>query len=175
MGIDLEAAPLRDRHSEGMLTPCKTLAKLQHTRYPEKGTVRYSPSRLARRGYGSWFGRAKGERFTSEAAAGGRGEMEQRLIRRSLEDDVFRQRLLADPRAAVEQELGTELPPEFRIQAMEETADTIYLVLPRRSADAQESGELSDRARGGVPTARRARSRRIGRRVLCAAREMSDE
>lgn len=33
---------------------------------------------------------------------------------------------------------------------------------------------LYDRARGEVPTARRTRSRRIGRRVLCAAWEMSD-
>ena len=33
---------------------------------------------------------------------------------------------------------------------------------------------LYGRARDGVPTARRARSRRIGRRVRCAAWEMSD-
>jgi hypothetical protein len=35
-------------------------------------------------------------------------------------------------------------------------------------------GWLYDRVRGGVPTARRARSRRIGRRLPCAAWEISD-
>jgi hypothetical protein len=46
----------------------------------------------------------------SEATGGGsRREIEQRLIQRNLEDDSFRQALLADPRAAIEQEVGTEL------------------------------------------------------------------
>lgn len=81
----------------------------------------------------------------SEATGGGRVEMERRLIERSLADDAFRQRLLADPKAAVEQELGTRLPEEVRVMAVEETTDTIYLVLPFVSTDAQEVGELSDR------------------------------
>ena len=68
----------------------------------------------------------------SEATS--RAEMEQRLIQRSLEDDVFRQQLLADPRAIIERELGTQLPEEVRVVAVEETADTIYLVLPSASA-----------------------------------------
>jgi hypothetical protein len=79
----------------------------------------------------------------SEASS--RAEMERRLVQRSLEDESFRQRLLEDPKAAVEEELGTRLPEDVRVVAMEETADTVYLVLPLRSTDAQEAGELSDR------------------------------
>ena len=45
----------------------------------------------------------------ASAGGGGRAERERTLIQRSLEDEEFRQRLLADPRAAVEQELGTRL------------------------------------------------------------------
>ena len=63
----------------------------------------------------------------TEAAGGGRAEMERRLIEKSLKDDAFRQRLLADPKAAVE-----------------ETAETIYLVLPSASP-VSEGGKLSDR------------------------------
>ena len=48
--------------------------------------------------------------------------MECRLIERSLEDESLRQRLLADPRAAVEQELGVRLPEEVRVVAVEEAA-----------------------------------------------------
>ena len=74
----------------------------------------------------------------------GRAEMERRLIERSLQDESFRQRLLEDPKAAVEDELGTQLPEDVRVQAVEETADTIYLVLPSASP-LGEGGELSDR------------------------------
>jgi len=79
----------------------------------------------------------------SEAA--GRAEMERRLIEKGLEDEAFRQRLLSDPKGAVEEELGTRLPGEVRVVAVEETADTIYLVLPLRPTEEQEAGELSDR------------------------------
>ena len=74
----------------------------------------------------------------------GRAEMERRLVERSLQDESFRQRLLEDPKAAVEDELGTQLPEDVRVQAVEETADTIYLVLPSASP-LGEGGELSDR------------------------------
>ena len=76
--------------------------------------------------------------------ASGRAEMERRLVERSLRDDAFRQQLLAAPKAAVEEELGTRLPEEVRVVAVEETADTIYLVLPS-SSPFGEGGELSDR------------------------------
>jgi hypothetical protein len=81
---------------------------------------------------------------TGGGAGGGRAEMEGRLIQRSLEDEDFRRRLLEDPKAVVEEELGTRLPEEVRVVAVEETADTVYLVLPNASP-ADEGGELSDR------------------------------
>ena len=77
--------------------------------------------------------------------ASGREQMERRLVQRSLEDDAFRQRLLEDPKAAVEQELGTRLPEEVRVVTVEESADTIYLVLPGTPMAGAEGGELSDR------------------------------
>ena len=74
----------------------------------------------------------------------GRAEMERRLIEKSVEDDAFRQRLLADPKGAVEQELGTRLPEEVRVVTVEESAETIYLVLPSTPMAGGEGGELSD-------------------------------
>jgi hypothetical protein len=67
----------------------------------------------------------------------GREQMERRLVQRSLREDAFRQRLLEDPKAAVEKEV--------RVVALEESADTIYLVLPSASPASDEGGELSDR------------------------------
>jgi hypothetical protein len=80
----------------------------------------------------------------TEASGSGRQEMERRLIERSLQDEDFRRQLLEDPRAAVEVELGARLPEGVRVEAVEETADTIYLVLPDTSGGTQAGGELSD-------------------------------
>ena len=89
-------------------------------------------------------GGTKGERSMAEASGGdGRTEVTRRLIERSLENEEFRQGLLEDPRSAVEQELGTRLPEGVEVRVVEETADTIYLVLPSASP-ISESGELSD-------------------------------
>ena len=75
--------------------------------------------------------------------ASGREQMERRLVERSLQDDTFRRRLLEEPKRTVEEELGTRLPEGVRVVAVEETAETIYLVLPSTSPHA-EAGELSD-------------------------------
>src|SRR5215217_3308085 len=80
----------------------------------------------------------------TEAAGSARAEMERSIVQRSIEDEAFRQQLLADPKAAVEQELGTRLPEEVRMVTVEETADTIYLVLPSTPIAGTESGTLSD-------------------------------
>jgi hypothetical protein len=70
--------------------------------------------------------------------------MERTLVQRSMEDDSFRQRLLDDPKGAVEQELATQLPEGVEVSVVEESARTIYLVLPSTSPIV-EGEELSDR------------------------------
>jgi hypothetical protein len=84
--------------------------------------------------------------MTEASGGSGRAEMERRLIERSLKDESFRQKLLADPRAALEQELGRGLPEGVKVRVVEETPDTIYLVLPRTSALGEGGGDLSDEA-----------------------------
>jgi hypothetical protein len=71
--------------------------------------------------------------------------MERRLVEKSLEDDAFRQRLVEDPKGAVEQELGTRLPEEVRVVVVEETADPIYLVLSGTPVAGRGGEGLSDR------------------------------
>ena len=67
----------------------------------------------------------------------------QELIQRSVEDEELRRRLLSDPKGTVEQELGAKLPERIEIRAVEETPETIYLVLPPSSFE--PGGELSER------------------------------
>jgi hypothetical protein len=93
--------------------------------------------------FGGW-GHSEGRGIMTEASGGGsRAEMERRLIDRSLQDEEFRQRLLAEPRAAIEQEFESRLPESVEVRVVEETKDTIYLVLPSASPVGQ-GDELSD-------------------------------
>ena len=86
----------------------------------------------------------------SQAAGGGsRAEMERTLVQRSLEDENFRQRLLDDPKGTAEQEMGSQLPESIEVRVVEESADTIYLVLPFASTVGQ-GRELSDEELGEV-------------------------
>jgi hypothetical protein len=78
----------------------------------------------------------------ASGGAGSRAEWERRLVQKSLEDEEFRQRLLDDPKGTLEQ-LGSALPEGLEVRAVEETQDTIYLVLPSASA-VGEGGEISD-------------------------------
>ena len=102
--------------------------------------------------------RGKGT-ISGAKTGGGRSEAESRIIQRSIEDDAFRQQLLADPKGAVEQEIGTRLPEEVRVVTVEETSDTIYLVLPAPLAG-REGEAFRSRARVGGWW------RRLGSRVL---------
>lgn len=58
------------------------------------------------------------------------GERRRRLVEKAVEDEAFRARLLADPKAAIEEELGLTLPPSLAVEVHEEGVDTAHLVLP---------------------------------------------
>ena len=57
-------------------------------------------------------------------------EMRERLLAKATGDETFRARLLADPKAAVQDELGLAIPAGFTIKVHEEAVDTSHLVLP---------------------------------------------
>jgi hypothetical protein len=69
-------------------------------------------------------------------------ETHRKIIRRSMEDEFFRQELLRNPKSTLERELGAPLPEGVDVRAVEDTADTVHLVLPSKSLS--ERGELSD-------------------------------
>ena len=83
--------------------------------------------------------------MTEAAGGGGRAEVERSIVQRSIGDESFRQRLLDDPKGTVEEELGTQLPDNVEVRVVEESAETIYLVLPSASPLVGQGGELSDR------------------------------
>ena len=68
------------------------------------------------------------------------GEMRDSLIERATTDTEFRSLLLADPKAAVKEELGFDVPPSFAIEVHEQKRDAVHLVIP--PADALDDAEL---------------------------------
>jgi len=82
-----------------------------------------------------------------EGAAATRRDLEAKLVARAWADEGFRERLKADPRAAVAEETGIELPGAIQIDVLEETAEKAYLVIPVNRVGISE--EQLDAASGG--------------------------
>ncbi len=59
-----------------------------------------------------------------------RRNLESRVVRRAWADEGYRARLLADPKAALEEELGVQLPAPLQVQVVAERSDLLCIVLP---------------------------------------------
>ena len=75
-------------------------------------------------------------------------EVRAHIAMKATEDDEFRARLLADPRATMEAETGLRLPADYRLQVHEESATDAHLVIPPKP---ELSREQLDRIAGGYP------------------------
>jgi hypothetical protein len=58
--------------------------------------------------------------------------MQEHVIARAMKDPAFRQALLGNPRAVLEQEYGFYLPEHVSIRVLEESPNTFTLVVPAR-------------------------------------------
>ena len=58
-------------------------------------------------------------------------EMRDHLLGKAAEDAEFRARLVADPKAALTDEFGVELPDNFAISVHEDSSTHVNLVLPQ--------------------------------------------
>ncbi len=67
----------------------------------------------------------------------------QRLLARARRDAAFRARLLADPKAAMEQELGRAPADGYEIHVHEETDAATHVVLPPKSRFSEEEREAA--------------------------------
>jgi hypothetical protein len=72
-----------------------------------------------------------------------RGEIQDLLFKFSKNTPSYRAALLKNPKSVVEGQLGNKLPDSIHVKAVEETADTMYVVVPYV---AQAGAELSDSA-----------------------------
>ena len=73
-----------------------------------------------------------------------RQEFDAFLVAKANADEAFREELLRDPTGVFVRELHMNLPSGVQVKVLEETASTIYVVLPRRATEAEISVELAE-------------------------------
>ncbi|MDJ0713528.1 MAG: NHLP leader peptide family RiPP precursor [Prochloraceae cyanobacterium] len=73
-----------------------------------------------------------------------RQDWEALLIAKAWSDEAFKEKLLKNPKAVLEEEMGGQLPEEIKnVRIIEETEDTIYISLPKKP-EQSSSEELSE-------------------------------
>ena len=77
-------------------------------------------------------------------------DVKAHIAMKATEDDDFRARLVADPRATVEAETGLRFPDDYRLHVHEESATDAHMVLPPKPELSQEQ---LDRITGGFSDA----------------------
>ena len=78
---------------------------------------------------------------TLHAIADGMGSMQATLTRKALSDGGFRQRLQAEPRRAIVELFGQDLPPGLVVHVHENAATALHVVVP---PDLAQNGGLDD-------------------------------
>jgi hypothetical protein len=79
-----------------------------------------------------------------------RGEIQDLLMKFSKSNPTYREALLKNPKAVVEGQMGGKLPSGITVKAVEETPNTIYVVVPyvAKAGDELSDGDLEAVAGG---------------------------
>ena len=75
-------------------------------------------------------------------------DLKTRILSKAAEDSDFRARLIADPRAAISDEIGATIPDSFNVAVHEDSATTAHLVLPPSPALTEAELEMVAGGRG---------------------------
>lgn len=71
--------------------------------------------------------------------------LKEQIIKKAWEDAAFKKLLLENPKAAVKEALGLDVPDHIELVVTEETENKFYLAIPRNPA------EVSDRPQVLLP------------------------
>ena len=77
------------------------------------------------------------------------GELKKKIIEKAMKDEAFRKELIEDPKAAVEKAFGVKAPDGVEITVLEETPNTVYLVLPAVRSQTISETDMEKIAAGG--------------------------
>ncbi|WP_110931583.1 NHLP leader peptide family RiPP precursor [Paenibacillus bouchesdurhonensis] len=65
--------------------------------------------------------------------------LQTQIIQKAWQDPSFKAKLLADPKAAIQEALGVTIPDHIKVKTVEESSDEFYLVLPPNPSDVIKS------------------------------------
>lgn len=85
---------------------------------------------------------AQDEKAQGKNASSQSSDAEHRIIERALRDKDYRKRLIANPTKVIGEEVGRGLPAGVNFKVVQETPNTVYLVLPH--VPAVEAGKISN-------------------------------
>lgn len=57
--------------------------------------------------------------------------LQEQIVQKAWEDAEFKKKLIADPKAAVKDTFGIDVPNTIEVEVLEESANKYYLVLPQ--------------------------------------------
>ena len=75
---------------------------------------------------------------------------EGRVVARAWRDRRYRARLMEDPRGALAEVIGQEIPRDVRIRVVEEDPNTLYFVLPHNPMEYEGAERLDEEAMNRV-------------------------
>lgn len=76
--------------------------------------------------------------------------VQTQLIARVLKDPVFRQAVLSDPKAVLANEYNVQIPGHITVHVLEETPNTLTIVLPPQEETVQELADSDLEAVAGA-------------------------
>ena len=88
------------------------------------------------------------QKSTISHESSSRNQRTAAIVARALEDDAYREALLVNPKAAIQQAFGKELPLGLEVRVVEESPTVVYLVLPPKPVVELRDGDL-DAVAGG--------------------------
>jgi hypothetical protein len=56
--------------------------------------------------------------------------LKEQIVRKVWEEPAFKQNLMADPKQAIKEAFGIEIPAGIEVKVVEENAESFYLTLP---------------------------------------------
>ena len=72
-----------------------------------------------------------------------RGEMQDLLTKFAVNSPKYRDALIRDPKSILEKQFNKQLPATMKVKAVEDTADTVYIVVPFVPKSGQELSDSS--------------------------------
>ncbi len=72
-----------------------------------------------------------------------RRDIEAQIIAKAWKDEAYKQKLLSNPKAVLEQEFNIQFPAEIKVEVKEENRTSLYFILPIRPEIAGQ--EISDK------------------------------